>query len=316
MPAAGTANDVFTSGPAGSPIQQNALCPGYSPPSGGIGLDARGTDQPRDKCTLGGERAPGLLIARLHRVTGVRAGVNTSGGQYGGGFYWTGARLQVSDSTTSTGASESERPEPRVSARMRHPIRVISGTLVVRFDRTRGSRGARPNLRDFPETVAGSLAGYAAIGRCSFGETLPSGVCAFPQRSMGSSWTDQARLPRIPVPGTSERRAANRRTKTRTTQSIRPRLDPLTAHGQDAAGHIATGRRHVIDVDNIAPTVSDARPDRRPGNRRPRSVTANATAGPSGVYGIDCSVDRGPSAAPRPSASAQSQCPQPPASTP
>ncbi len=60
--------------------------------------------------------------------------------------------------------------------------------------------------------------------------------------------------------------------------------------GYDAAGKIV-GVSRTIDVDNQPPTVSLSGPTDAPSTAGTQYVTATATAGPSGVDGISCSVD-------------------------
>ena len=68
----------------------------------------------------------------------------------------------------------------------------------------------------------------------------------------------------------------------------------LSTTGSDAAG-LSTTVKTPVSFDNTAPAVSLSGPTDVPTSSGPATVTANATAGPSGVYGIDCSVDSGPS---------------------
>jgi hypothetical protein len=70
---------------------------------------------------------------------------------------------------------------------------------------------------------------------------------------------------------------------------------PLTIGGCDAAG-ACTGNAYTktIYVDNTQPTVSLSGPTDAPSTAGAQYVTATASAGPSGVDGISCSVDNAP----------------------
>ena len=68
---------------------------------------------------------------------------------------------------------------------------------------------------------------------------------------------------------------------------------PLTIRAIDASGQSVTYTR-TIEVDNQAPTVSVVGPRDASATAGTQYVKASATAGPSGVAGIACSVDRSP----------------------
>ena len=70
---------------------------------------------------------------------------------------------------------------------------------------------------------------------------------------------------------------------------------PLTIGGCDAAG-ACTGNAFTktIYVDNTRPTISLSGPTDAPSTAGTQLVTATASAGPSGVDGVSCSVDDGP----------------------
>ena len=66
--------------------------------------------------------------------------------------------------------------------------------------------------------------------------------------------------------------------------------DRLVISDSDAAGESSSAARTVL-IDNQTPTVSLTGPANAPVTSGTQYVTATASAGPSGVYGIDCSVD-------------------------
>jgi hypothetical protein len=68
---------------------------------------------------------------------------------------------------------------------------------------------------------------------------------------------------------------------------------PLTLNATDAANVPVTYSR-TVNVDNQAPTISLSGPTDAPSTAGTEYVTATATAGPSGVAGIFCSLDNAP----------------------
>ncbi len=68
---------------------------------------------------------------------------------------------------------------------------------------------------------------------------------------------------------------------------------PLTVTASDSAGLPASMSKDVY-VDNARPTVALSGPSDSPSTAGTQYVSATATAGPSGVHGIHCSLDRGP----------------------
>lgn len=77
-----------------------------------------------------------------------------------------------------------------------------------------------------------------------------------------------------------------------TTQFGQGRL-PLTISGRDAAGLTVTANR-TIEVDNQRPTISLTGPTEASTTAGAQYIHAVATAGPSGVAGIQCSLDNSP----------------------
>ena len=69
--------------------------------------------------------------------------------------------------------------------------------------------------------------------------------------------------------------------------------DTLVIGGTDAAGNTVSLPK-TLDIDNQTPTVSLSGPTDAPSTAGTQYVTASATAGPSGVAGIQCSVDGAP----------------------
>lgn len=68
---------------------------------------------------------------------------------------------------------------------------------------------------------------------------------------------------------------------------------PLTIAGIDAAD-VPVSDTKTVYIDNQTPTVSLSGPTDAPTTAGTQHVTATATAGPSGVAGISCSLDGGP----------------------
>ncbi len=69
----------------------------------------------------------------------------------------------------------------------------------------------------------------------------------------------------------------------------------LTASAQDAAGLTASSNnRTTINIDNATPTVALSGPTDAPSTAGTQYITASASAGPSGVAQISCSLDGAP----------------------
>ncbi len=68
---------------------------------------------------------------------------------------------------------------------------------------------------------------------------------------------------------------------------------PLGLYSQDAS-NVPASITKTVYVDNIQPTISLSGPTDAPSTAGAQSVTAIASAGPSGVDGISCSVDNAP----------------------
>jgi len=64
----------------------------------------------------------------------------------------------------------------------------------------------------------------------------------------------------------------------------------LTVSGSDAAG-VSSGRAATTNIDNVAPSVGLSGPTDAPSTAGTQYITATASAGPSGISRIVCSVD-------------------------
>ncbi len=125
----------------------------------------------------------------------------------------------------------------------------------------------------------------------TFWGNSPSGLCGL-----------NASFDHTPLPGTSSPRdtstwhecAAGPVNDQIVTEDYPQGGDELYLSAWDAAGE-TVGQSKIIHVDNQAPTLSLSGPRDAPSTAGTQYVTATATAGPSGVAGISCRVDGGPS---------------------
>ncbi len=119
----------------------------------------------------------------------------------------------------------------------------------------------------------------------------PSGLCGLVANFAGGSLpgTRSASNPSV-----WHQCAATPVADTVVTEAYGQGAQPLNIAAWDAAGETVSYTR-TIWVDNSQPTVTLSGPEDAASTSGPQSVTATATAGPSGVAGIECSVDNGPS---------------------
>ena len=231
-------------------------------------------------------------------IVGAAASLNSqyvnagSAGQYGGGFYWGGGGgAQITPGETIYFSPALDSPDfgffmvcGKASCNQAGAdITVDSASLIIREAAPPTVSGSATGLWAASGWVRGSWnllwSGDSATGVCTLsaslaGQSLPSESVAPDQINYkqcqipyGSWLGDQ-------VP----------------TSAYPDGADPLRITATDAAGETAAANE-TVDVDNQQPTVAVTGPGDAPATTGTQFVTAVAAAGPSGVYGIDCSVD-------------------------
>jgi len=242
----------------------------------------------------------GLVINNANLLGASVSGVN-DGLQYGGGFYWQGGGQQAQD--TPGGPSPLLFGVAQGTAGF--PTSYFGFQLVCGANpcthRGNGIIVFGVNL-DVAETAGPTLFNgklWAQHGwvrgdwPLSVNGDSPSGVCSLSAAVDGQLVASQS----FPADTSAWHQcdaagAGGLNTTVHTTQFSNA-SHTLTASGGDAAGLSATPAT-TINIDNQAPTVTLAGPTDAPSTAGTQYITATATAGPSGVNSIACSVDGAP----------------------
>lgn len=236
----------------------------------------------------------GLTIVRAD-VSLISEYVNDgSAGQYGGGFYWSGgggALITPSMTSFSTPAGFASPTFGFFIVCGKSTCTQPYGNITMNW--------AQLTVREtVPPTVYGSLGLWEATGWVRgnwpliWGGDSPSGVCTLRAALAGQELQSEATIPdgiswkqcRIPYGEWLGDQVA--------TGDYPNGADRLTIGATDAAGRSATASE-TVHIDNETPRVTFSGPTDAPSSAGTQYVTAEASAGPSGVYGIDCSVDGG-----------------------
>ena len=228
-----------------------------------------------------------LLGATADQIASV--GVN-DGGDWGGGFYWAGGGVATNDQTDQNPNVGMVFPAPssywglqmvcgKATCSANALLAVQAVTLYVR--ETTPPNFAATGLWQASGWIRGSWPFFAW-------SDSPSGVCAISTTLNG-----------LPIASTSSpsdtsyvfhQCAAPAINQTVDTSRYGNGALPLVLTSSDAAG-VPASTSATIDVDNLQPTVSLSGPADAPSTAGTQYVTATASAGPSGVDGISCSVD-------------------------
>jgi hypothetical protein len=266
-------------------LATTANCPG-----GGLELTAPAKGYARGQNAFWQAVAPPGLTITAAWVTALQSSyVNDPNGDYGGDFYWTGGSsnivpgegnavfsgLESSDFGFQIVCGKSSCSGPNYDAYVN-----VSG-VVLTVHETNG-----PYLTA-PSGLWQSTGWIRGEWTLAFSGDSPSGMC-----SLTASLASQA------LPGTS-----SNRTSWEWHQCDAAAVDDpvdtagypqgsqvLQIGGTDAAG-LPAALTKAVDIDNQPPTISLTGPTDAPSTAGTQYVTATATAGPSGVAGISCSVD-------------------------
>jgi hypothetical protein len=228
--------------------------------------------------------APGALESEF-----VNAG---SLGDYGGNFYWNDGSSNITPTDTSASFTVLNSPDFGFQLVCGKPL--CSGPNYTAYITVLGI------VLSVQETSGPVLSAPSGLWQASgwirgnwtlaFSGDSPSGMCSLTaslagQRLPGSSSTANvaewhqcaAAAVSDPVP----------------TAAYPQGADTLQIGGTDAAG-VPASLSKTVYVDNQAPTVGLTGPASAASTAGTQYVTATATAGPSGVAGISCTLDGGP----------------------
>ncbi|MDQ6851802.1 MAG: hypothetical protein M3070_18050 [Actinomycetota bacterium] len=245
--------------------------------------------------------APAGLAIENATVNGVMSGGVNDGRQYGGGFYWQGGGAQAFDTFGSELIFGSANSTPGFPSPY-FGFQVVCGANPC----TNGSSFTLVGAIDLdvaettpPTLLAGKLWAQHGWVRGDWpllvnGDS-PSGICSLSAAIDGQLVASQS----FPADTSAWHQcdaasAGGLNATVHTTQFINGNHQ-LTASGVDAAG-LNTGSSSVtaIHVDNQPPSVALAGPTDAPSTAGTQYVAATATAGPSGISRIVCTVDGGP----------------------
>ncbi len=97
------ANHVFARTAPVSGMRVSGTCPNPPYTANGFGLSSSGTSTRGEAVHWQADTPAGLAIVGAGTNSMVSAGLNSAGGDFGGGFYWAGGGAQTHDSETSFG---------------------------------------------------------------------------------------------------------------------------------------------------------------------------------------------------------------------
>ncbi len=277
-------------------------CPGNPALEQGMSIEAVGNTVAAGQRADWQANAPsGLVIVGASVAPGgmTSDGIN-DGGAFGGGFYWAGGGSEVYDGEMNAGFAPlwSSYFGWQVVCGLKscsHNLNALAvSDISLYVQETVGPTLASPDgLWQAPGWVRGDWTlhfyGDSPSGLCGLGATINDQSAASIGSPQDTSVWHQCDAPSI--------------SQTIHTWQYGGGAMPLTLSAWDAAGEPVDYTR-TIYIDNSQPTVSLSGPTDVPSTAGTQYVTATAAAGPSGMYGISCSVD-GASAQWYPGATAQ-----------
>jgi hypothetical protein len=234
---------------------------------------------------------PGLLISGVHVDLASNYVNDGTAGQYGGDFYWTGGSSNIVPGETSAGFPGLSSPDFGFLLVCGKPTCDQGGAFISAYE----------IALDVSETSGPALSSFSGLWQAmgwvrgtwplAFSGDSPSGMCSLEAEFAGQ-----------PLPGTVASPDESEWHECSTapiddpvsTVAYPQGPDSLQVGGTDAAGAPASLTK-TIYVDNQTPTIALSGPADAPATAGTQYLTATATAGPSGVAGMSCSVDGAPS---------------------
>jgi len=235
----------------------------------------------------------GIAITGASIATNQMYSVHINDGTgWGGGFYWSGGGAETQNGETSYGVSGLDSGYFGFQAicgwktcnGSTNPAQLTIESIDLVATETQG-----PSL-NAPDGLWQASGWVRGDWPLEFSGSSPSGLC-----SLTASLNGQA------LPGTS-----SPQNQSVWQQCDAPPVDQtiqtgdygqgalaLTIAGSDAAG-VPVADTKTVYVDDSTPTIAISGPQDAPTTAGVQYLTATATAGPSGVAGISCSLDGGP----------------------
>ena len=270
---------------------------------GGLGLDLKATGNTVQKGQNAFWRAtapPGLRIVLIyvppHDLTAVN--INDGGSDYGGGFFWDGGGSEVSDGNNTSGFGASGLSTQSVGFQLvcgTSPCSDIFGSAELAV-RNIGLQVAETQI----PVLSGATGLWQALGwirgswPLHFTGDSPSGICSL----VGTLDGHVLGFALAPKNDTlwHQCSAGSGLSATVDTSQFANGPRRLTLQGTDAAG-IATSApfyTRTVDVDNVRPAVAISGPADVSTDAGTQVLTAAASAGPSGLSSMACSLDGAP----------------------
>jgi hypothetical protein len=268
-----------------------------------FGLDLKATGKTVQKGQSAAWTAtapPGLRIVLVyvppHDLSAVN--INDSDSSYGGGFFWAGGGSQISDGNNTSGFGASGLSTQYVG------FQIVCGGSSCGGVFGNAELAVRNIGLQVAETQIPVLSGATGLWGASgwirgswplhFTGDSPSGICTLAGRFAGQTVALQLH-PRDDTvwhqcsagPGASS---------TVDTSQFANGPEPLTIQGTDAAGITTSGPFYTktVEVDNVHPTVAISGPTDASSDTGAQILTATASAGPSGLSSMSCSLDGAP----------------------
>ena len=300
FPRGATANEtVRACSPFGNSVFQHAavfgintgqICPSPGIGGGGMEIWTAGNTVAAGQHGNWQANAPaGLVIVGASVPSMVSTGVNDGEG-YGGGFYWAGGGAETYDGEAAAGFG------PLWSSYFGFQLKC--GASPCRSGTSQLDVGEADLY--VQETVGPALVSPDGLWQSSgwirgdwnlhFWGDSPSGLCG-----LSGSISGQAVASASSGQNTAVWHQCSAPAILQTIHTWQYGQGPMSLNlsAYDAAGD-QTGITKTIYVDNSPPSVSLSGPTDAPTTAGTQYITATATAGPSGVHGIACSLDGSP----------------------
>jgi hypothetical protein len=281
-------NEVFAPSSAYA-FSETSTCPG-----GGIEINAPALYSQGQGAIWQAVAPPGLEIVGAAIPPGGLSslGVNDGTyGQYGGDFYWAGGSSLITPGESSLWVGP--------LATSYFGFLLVCGKPGCSETAGLGEISVSDIVLAVHETVAPSMTAsglWQASGwvrgtwPLGFWGDSPSGLCAMSASLNGQSLPGSSSAQN---PSVWHQCGAATATDSVVTDGYGQGPMTLALGAADAAGN-TVGYSRTVNVDNVQPTISLSGPTVAASTAGTQYVTATATAGPSGVDGITCSVDGGP----------------------
>ncbi len=285
---------VFSELPAGTTFAfTGSACPATGLESGLVITANRGggqTSQLGHRAAWGATAPPGLEIVGASTPDMLAA---TAGGSYSLSTFWNGGTQHIAN-TGDAPASWSGFASPYFGFQ----ISCNAATCPTGDTAALYVYEAQLDVRETTPPSLNSGAGlWATQGwvrgqwPLSFNGSSPSGMCALSANLNQIPVTNTVTAPQDPA--TWVQCSAPALSTNINTASYGQGAMPLYIAGYDAAGE-TTSQTKTILVDNSTPTLSLSGPTDAPSTAGTQYVTATAGGSPSGIAGIECSVDGSP----------------------